>query len=1184
MSAGGGTAWRAKVLGVVRRARRTVVGKLEGARRAVAGVPNGVGWNAIRNVVTVVLAAGAAAFLWQAATSFEDPGILDLQFAGSDVELHEHLLGRTSELGNHLRWDVAFVATAAVGVAFLTGALRSHQGPHRRRLPVWAWAIGVLPFLLDLVENGLLEWARRDHDCWSRSENAGEGCRELAPWIETVAYAKWIAYGVLVLAVVVLVVNRRRPLRAPAADPPVNATLDQWEEVGGTGIALSGGGIRSAAFGLGGLTGLGNERVRDAKYLSAASGGAYMAAAMTLQAHREVVDDPTPQQLPFHHGSEELKRVRARSSYLALHGAGGRIGFFRALSAIAFNILLLWLVVFAVGRPVGWLVSSEALHPELQARTPLLGSTDLADEDVVLTEAPVELVGTASCQLNEVGQRYLVRLEPTEIVTDIAEGVTDRNPRRGVTVPVTFTPGEVRACTGELVVTAQPRAIIDEADLVAHDNRADEGDRRPALVEVATQPGLRIAGAGGLAAVDPCGDQQDPSTSCPEHQLAERIEIATQPVFEQQTGFRGRADITIEGWMWGVTLGSLVLAALWAAVIQRGSTLVLSWVPSFALVVAAVVGTLTIALPWTLQQLPTAADRIFALLPGDAEAAPGQPRGFIAWLAALLAAGQAVRSTLTKGKTGGGKARRSSRLLLKVAAFVLLIGVGAATVVAVVQQGALNGPAGRLSGFHGYWWTGGGVVPDLVRWAVVVGFLALFAFLRPAHHWSFLPLYRDRLAAAFTLGDEPISSPEDRKDLELRTFADCRSRKIPEAHRPWWPELVVCAAVNLNDSDITSPIPAKRWADSFTFSASEIGGPTTGYVSTQDYEASLSPSAKKDLTLASAVAVSGAAFSPAMGKMALGPIGGLLALLNLRLGLWLPHPSWVGANPEPGAWRRRPGWPYLLREVLAVFRRNHSFLFITDGGHWENLGLVELLRRGCTEIYVLSAAGDGQQSFATINEAIALAREQCEVDIDVELSPMRAPVADPDPPPARQLLRGVGTGEPEPEPFAPSAFAVGVFEYPASRGGCRGRILFAEANITKDLPWDVHAWAESNPVFPDDPTSDQSFDHRQFEAYRRLGEHQLGVAVASEAWAAAQQWVCRAITKDELRALLSPATEDRGQRPGWRWPRCWGMRRGRQRRRRRGARPGRLRRWLGWRPGARRRGGGGIADGRSHPS
>ena len=67
-------------------------------------------------------------------------------------------------------------------------------------------------------------------------------------------------------------------------------------------------------------------------------------------------------------------------------------------------------------------------------------------------------------------------------------------------------------------------------------------------------------------------------------------------------------------------------------------------------------------------------------------------------------------------------------------------------------------------------------------------------------------------------------------------------------------------------------------------------------------------------------------------------------------------------------------------------------------------------------------------------------------------------------------------------------------------------ILFVESALTSDVPWDVQAWAESHRSFPNDSTGDQFFDYGQFEAYRRLGEHQMSTAVDSPAWAAACAW------------------------------------------------------------------------------
>jgi hypothetical protein len=88
----------------------------------------------------------------------------------------------------------------------------------------------------------------------------------------------------------------------------------------------------------------------------------------------------------------------------------------------------------------------------------------------------------------------------------------------------------------------------------------------------------------------------------------------------------------------------------------------------------------------------------------------------------------------------------------------------------------------------------------------------------------------------------------------------------------------------------------------------------------------------------------------------------------------------------------RPGWTWWLREVLNRYERGSRYVYVSDGGHWENLGLVELLRRGCTEIVCVNAGGDGQNSFSTIGEAMALAREEVGVEITLDPSPLRPPL------------------------------------------------------------------------------------------------------------------------------------------------------------------------------------------------
>ena len=78
----------------------------------------------------------------------------------------------------------------------------------------------------------------------------------------------------------------------------------------------------------------------------------------------------------------------------------------------------------------------------------------------------------------------------------------------------------------------------------------------------------------------------------------------------------------------------------------------------------------------------------------------------------------------------------------------------------------------------------------------------------------------------------------------------------------------------------------------------------------------------------------------------------LLALANIRLGMWMPNPRYIPADmplpAKPGYPRRRLG--YLVKEMLQVYDPDDLYVYITDGGHWENLGVIELIRRQCAEI------------------------------------------------------------------------------------------------------------------------------------------------------------------------------------------------------------------------------------------
>jgi hypothetical protein len=242
------------------------------------------------------------------------------------------------------------------------------------------------------------------------------------------------------------------------------------------------------------------------------------------------------------------------------------------------------------------------------------------------------------------------------------------------------------------------------------------------------------------------------------------------------------------------------------------------------------------------------------------------------------------------------------------------------------------------------------------------------------------------------------------------------------------------------------------------------------------YERQIKQNRKRDFTLAAAVAMSGAALSPSMGKQTRWPLRFIMALANVRLGVWIPNPRNVAArymahreSYRPRSTKTverrfypRPRATYLARELFGLNHVRQKYLYVTDGGHYENLGLVELLRRGCTHIFCFDASGG--ESFSSLGDAVALARSELQVEIQIDPEPL------------------VPKGE---RKLADSDSVVGTITYPG--GGPTGTLVYSRTVMTAKAPWDVHAYHEADAKFPHNTTADQLYTDQKFEAYRALG-------------------------------------------------------------------------------------------------
>jgi len=231
--------------------------------------------------------------------------------------------------------------------------------------------------------------------------------------------------------------------------------------------------------------------------------------------------------------------------------------------------------------------------------------------------------------------------------------------------------------------------------------------------------------------------------------------------------------------------------------------------------------------------------------------------------------------------------------------------------------------------------------------------------------------------------------------------------------------------------------------------------PTSGYLQTD-----------RGLTVGTAMGISGAAASPNMGAASTPAMAFLLTLFNVRLGWWLGNPRHRKAWPEMGP---RIGLFSLVAELFGHTDETSRYVYLSDGGHFENLALYELIRRRCRFIVATDAGADPDLAFADLGNAV----RKCCTDFGVEI--------DVDP---AQIRRDAGTG------LSRWHCAVGRIRYDKlDPGAAPGILVYLKASLTGDEPMDSQAYATEHPDFPHQSTADQWFSESQFESYRKLGEH-----------------------------------------------------------------------------------------------
>jgi hypothetical protein len=382
--------------------------------------------------------------------------------------------------------------------------------------------------------------------------------------------------------------------------------------------------------------------------------------------------------------------------------------------------------------------------------------------------------------------------------------------------------------------------------------------------------------------------------------------------------------------------------------------------------------------------------------------------------------------------------------------------------------GAVDSPSPGF--FHAAIVTGTGAPRVLLFLAAMVAFAAASSWFVNINNFSLHSMYRNRLIRAY-LG---ASREKGKRRPDAFTGFD-PADNLPMSDL--WPPPgagdgprglfhVVNCTLNLVKGEKLAW--QERKAESFTITPLHSGSHhlDPGYRRSRDYACS-GPEAG-GISLGTGVAISGAAASPNMGYHSSPVVTFLMALFNARLGWWLGNPGTAGkgtcrlSNPN---FALRP----MVDEALGLTDDRHPYVYMSDGGHFENLALYEMVLRRCHLIVVSDAGCDPDYTFEDLGNAIRKIRVDFGIPIQIEHLAFGPGTAAG----ARGLCRAVGT----------------IHYEAVDPGAPPGTLIYLKPGLLGNEPADVGAYAQARRVFPHEPTSDQWFSESQFESYRALGFH-----------------------------------------------------------------------------------------------
>jgi hypothetical protein len=400
----------------------------------------------------------------------------------------------------------------------------------------------------------------------------------------------------------------------------------------------------------------------------------------------------------------------------------------------------------------------------------------------------------------------------------------------------------------------------------------------------------------------------------------------------------------------------------------------------------------------------------------------------------------------------------------------------------------------------------------LFTFVVPLAICVLFAWRVDVNEFSFHAFYRNRLARCYlgasNLNRQPnpfTGFDEDDTNIAVGDLLPAdegnpgdsgkKEGDIKKGYNGPFP--IFCAALNLTFGEDLAWQERKAASFVFTplYSGYDVGWTAArgknnlrfnGYVETSSY--AYPP---EGIHISTAVAISGAALSPNWGYHTNPATAFLLTIFNARLGWWLRNPRTLTEDgktlqiSDDDAVRKdgklelmmemdKHPWPSphfslfaLISELLGQTNDTSNYVYLTDGGHFDNMGLYELVRRRCRYIVICDAEDDGDLQFGGIGMAI----RKCRIDFGAEITLDLRPLAH------------IGDTQ-----LSSTHCVTGSIRYPEDPDHT-GTVVYIKSSLTGDEPGDIVNYKKEHPSFPHDTTLNQWFTESQFESYRRLGHH-----------------------------------------------------------------------------------------------